>query len=116
MLAPLAVFLLILLITCTLALLICWAYDHDGAEIDAGPSRPAILEFPPRPHIKRLPQVYAMLTHSPGGRAKSVINLRGAAQSLSPKRNSRRLRKTGIRLCPRRLDFAGSEDSYLRGE
>jgi hypothetical protein len=34
MLAPLAVFLVIMLITCTLTLLICWAHDTHGAEIE----------------------------------------------------------------------------------
>jgi len=35
MLAHLAVFLLIMLIACTLSLLICWAYDTDQSEIGA---------------------------------------------------------------------------------
>ena len=40
MLAPLAIDLLIMLITCALILLICWACDTDRAEIEAGQSHP----------------------------------------------------------------------------
>ena len=68
MLAHLAVFLLIMLITCTLTLLICWAYDNDGVEIDAGRARPAVLAFPDRSHKRRFPPVCATLTHPPGRR------------------------------------------------
>ncbi len=93
MLAHLAVFLLILLITCSVTLLICWAYDNDGSEIEAGPSRPAVLEFPVHRHKRRFPRVCATLTNPPGGRARSVVNQRWAAQSLSSKRNSRRPRR-----------------------
>jgi hypothetical protein len=41
MLAPLGLYLVIMLITCTMSLLICWAYDNDSAEIRATRSRPA---------------------------------------------------------------------------
>jgi hypothetical protein len=41
MLAPLGLYLLIVLFTCTMGLLICWAYDNAGAEIGATRSRPA---------------------------------------------------------------------------
>ena len=116
MLAPLAVYLSIMLITCALALLICWAYDNDAAEIAAGSSRSAVLEFPVHPHKKRFPPFNATLAHPPGGRARSVVNQRGAAQSLSSKRNSRRLRIVGIIRSPRRFDNAASEESYAEGE
>ena len=46
MLAPLAIFLLIMLIACTLTLLICWGYDTHIAEIEASRSRPVVLKFP----------------------------------------------------------------------
>jgi hypothetical protein len=57
MLAPLAVFLLTMLIACTLALLICWACDAYTVEIDAPRSLPVVLEFPVdsrrrRPHFR----------------------------------------------------------------
>jgi hypothetical protein len=41
MLAPLGLYLVIMLFTCTLSLLICWAYDTDRAEIRSTRSRPA---------------------------------------------------------------------------
>ena len=44
MLAPLAVDAAIMLIACALVLLIGWACDKDGAEIEAGQSRRAVLE------------------------------------------------------------------------
>jgi hypothetical protein len=40
MLAPLGLYLLIVLFTCTMGLLICWVYDIDRAEIGATRSRP----------------------------------------------------------------------------
>ena len=95
MLVHLAVFLLIMLITCTLTLLICWAYDNDGVEIDAGRARPAVLAFPDRSHNRRFPPVGAPLTQPPFPRARLTIKHRGAALSLSPKSHSRRLRRMG---------------------
>jgi hypothetical protein len=53
MLVPLGLYLLIMLITCTMILLICWAYDTERAEIEAGRSDPADLEFPVRPNARR---------------------------------------------------------------
>jgi hypothetical protein len=44
MLAPSAVDAVIMLITCALVLLICWACDNDRAEIEAGHSHRAVLE------------------------------------------------------------------------
>jgi hypothetical protein len=44
MLAPLAVYAAIILITCALVLLIGWACDNDRAEIEAGQSRRAVQE------------------------------------------------------------------------
>ena len=41
MLTPLAINMLIMLITCALILLICWVFDTDRAEIEAGHSHPA---------------------------------------------------------------------------
>jgi hypothetical protein len=46
MLAPLAVFLLIMLIACTLTLLICWVYDTVQPEIEARQSGSADLHSP----------------------------------------------------------------------
>jgi hypothetical protein len=45
MLATLGFFLLGMLISCTMALLICWVYDTDRAEIEADRSRSADLPF-----------------------------------------------------------------------
>jgi hypothetical protein len=45
MLSPLAVSMAVMVITCSMSLLICWAYDIHRAEIEAGRSRPADLEF-----------------------------------------------------------------------
>jgi hypothetical protein len=116
MLAPLAVFLLILLITCSLTLLIIWAYDKIGADIEAGPSCPAVLEIPVHPHGKRFAPVCATLNQSPGGRARSVVIQRAATQSLGSKRSSRRLRKIGIIRSPRRFDNAAPEQSHVDEE
>ena len=44
MLAPLAVDAAIMLITCALGLLICWAYVNDRAEIEAGHCQRAVLD------------------------------------------------------------------------
>jgi hypothetical protein len=85
MLAPLAVFLLLLLITCSLTLLISWAYDNCGVDIEAGPSRLAVLEFPVHLHRKRFRPVCATLNHPPGSRARSVVIQRGAAELLRMK-------------------------------
>jgi hypothetical protein len=41
MLAPLGLYLLIVLFACAMGLLICWAYDTEWAEIGATRSRPA---------------------------------------------------------------------------
>ena len=40
MLAPLAINLLIMLFTCVILLLFCWAWDTDKAGIEAGQSHP----------------------------------------------------------------------------
>jgi hypothetical protein len=93
MLAPLAVYLLILLIACTLSLLIFWAYDTDGTEIEAGRSRPAVLEFAVHPHKRRFAAVHAALTHPLGDRPRSVVDQRRAARSLCAKGKTRPLRK-----------------------
>jgi hypothetical protein len=53
MLAPLAFNLSIMLSVCTLLLLICWAYDTVGAQIETGWSRPAESEFLIHPHSRR---------------------------------------------------------------
>jgi hypothetical protein len=53
MLAPLGFFALIMLSTCTMILLICWAYDTDRAKIEAGRSQPADLEFAVHSHARR---------------------------------------------------------------
>jgi hypothetical protein len=53
MLANLALYLLFILTMCALILLICWAYDTDRAENEAGRSRPADLEFPVPAHKRR---------------------------------------------------------------
>ncbi len=106
MLAPLAIFLATLLVTCTLVLVICWVFENDGVEGETGPSRPAVLEFPVHPLKKRFPPFCATLTYLPAGRARSVANRREDAQSLSSKRNSRRLRIIGTEHFPRPLDSA----------
>jgi hypothetical protein len=49
MLAPLAVYLLTMLIACALALLVCWACDAHTAEIDAPRSLPVVSKFPVYP-------------------------------------------------------------------
>jgi hypothetical protein len=46
MLQPSATYLLAMLIVCTLAVLIRWAFDAIVADLDAGQSRPADLEIP----------------------------------------------------------------------
>jgi hypothetical protein len=48
MLAPLAVFVSVMLIACTLTLLCCWAYDATRAETEAEVtrSRTAVFTFP----------------------------------------------------------------------
>jgi hypothetical protein len=68
MLAPLGVYLLTMLIACTLALLICWACDAHTAEIDNLRSLPVVLKFTvysrrrsphfrrPAPRLLELPQ------------------------------------------------------------
>jgi hypothetical protein len=88
MLTPLALFLLMMLIACTLTLLICWAYDTVGAEIEARRPRPAVLELPVHPHKRRFSAVCAALTQPPGDRRRSVVSQRGAARSLGSKRKS----------------------------
>jgi hypothetical protein len=70
MLAPMAVFLLVLLITCTIALLICWAYDNDGVENEAARPRPVVLKFPVHRHRNRLPRFGPTLPYPPGGRGR----------------------------------------------
>ena len=70
MLAPLAVCLLVLLITCTIALLSCWAYDNDGVEIEAARPHRVVFKFPVHRHRNRLPRYRPTLTHPPGGRGE----------------------------------------------
>jgi hypothetical protein len=53
MLAPLGYNLSIMVGVCTLLLLICWAYDTVGAQIEAGGSRPAESEFLVHPYPRR---------------------------------------------------------------
>ena len=96
MLAPLAVFLAIMVITCTVILLICWVCDNDGTERETEPSRPAVLEVPVHPLKKRFPPVCATRSYRPEGRSRSVVIQRGTAQSLSSKWNSRRLGKINL--------------------
>ena len=96
MLTPSAVFLFIMVVACTLTLLISWAYDTVGHQIEAEGSRPAVLEFPVQPHKRRFPAVHAALTHRPGDRLRSVDSQRGAARSLSSKRKARPLSKNRI--------------------
>ena len=54
MLAPLGVYLLTMLIACTLALLICWAYDAYTAEIETPQAIPVVLRFPVYSRQRRL--------------------------------------------------------------
>jgi hypothetical protein len=54
MLAPLGVYLVITLIACALALLICWAYDAYTAEIEAPQAIPVVLKFPVYSQQRRL--------------------------------------------------------------
>ena len=117
MLAHLAVFLFILLMTCSLALLMCWAYDNYGVEIAAGPTCPGVLEFAGHSHKKkRFPPVSTTVTHPRRGRARSVVSQRGAAQSLSPKRYPRRLRKTWIVHAPLCSDKAAPQNHQVEEE
>jgi hypothetical protein len=46
MLAPLGCFLLIMVITCTMILLICWVRDTYGRDVETGRFLPADWEFP----------------------------------------------------------------------
>jgi hypothetical protein len=93
MLTPLAIFVLIMLVACTLSLLNCWADDTVGAEIEAATPRPAVLELPVHPHKRRFSAVCAALTHPPGERPRSVVSQCGAARSLGWKRKLRPLPK-----------------------
>jgi hypothetical protein len=93
MLAHLAVFLLIILIACTLALLICWAYDTNQLEIEARQSGLADLEFSVQPHKRSFPAVRAALAHLPGDRPTMVVVERRAVRSPGLKRKLRLLRK-----------------------
>ena len=97
MLAPLSVFLFIMVITCTLTLLICWAYDTVGHQIEAGGSRSAVLEFPVQLHKRRFPgsSCRARPTRRQTHRNRSNYQ-RGAARSLSSKRKFRPLSKNRI--------------------
>jgi hypothetical protein len=89
MLAHLAVFLLMMLIACTLALLICWAYDTNQLEIEARQSGPADLEFSVQPHKRSFPAVRAALAHLPGDRPRMVVVERRAVRSPGLKRKLR---------------------------
>jgi hypothetical protein len=98
MLAHLAVFLLIILIACTLALLICWAYDTNQLEIEARQSGLADLEFSVQPHKRSFPAVRAALAHLPGDRPRMVIDhQRRVVRSPGLKRKHRLLRKNHVR-------------------
>jgi hypothetical protein len=93
MLAHLAVFLLLMLIACTLSLLICWAYDTDEPEIGARQSGPADLEFSVQPHKRSFPAVRAALAQPLRERLRVVVDQRGAARARGLKRTLRLLRK-----------------------
>jgi hypothetical protein len=109
MLAPLAIVLAIMLITCTLILLISWVCDHYGTEFEAGPSRAAVSEFPVHHLKKKFPPVSAPPLHLLGGGVKLVVYQRGAASSLSSKRNFRQIRRNGMLDSPRRFDMFEDE-------
>jgi PEP-CTERM motif len=96
MLTPLAVYLLMLLIACTLSLLVCWAYDTDHAAIDAGRFGPVDSDIRVRPRKRRFPATRGHLAQPARYQLKSADDQLGAARSLGSRRKRRRLRSTHL--------------------
>jgi hypothetical protein len=94
MLAPLAVFFLIMLIACTLALLMYWAFDTDEAEIATGGFGLADPEIRVHSRKRRSPAVRAALAPPPGDRPTSVVRQHRGTRWLGSKRKHGPLRRS----------------------
>jgi hypothetical protein len=70
MLAPLGFFLLYMLIALSMVLLLCWAYDTDRAEVEAGRSRLADSEFGLDPIAYEWPPYYNSMDEFGSGMEK----------------------------------------------
>jgi hypothetical protein len=74
MLTQLAVFLLMMLVACTLSLVICWVYDSNIAAFQSGELQPVVLGFPVPSHKRRFRAIAAARCHRPAARPRIARN------------------------------------------